>query len=607
MTIQPSQRRTIKELRKLLLIIAFFLISFTALLLLIFVNIRRTNNTSWLNSQLDAPTMGQIVLIVAILVISSFFIFFKQSLFRKLSVPIATMIVFGIYVVLIMSLFDYRLDVIILGVTLGAGLIVLFLIFTVSNIRTPLLDIRDYTSAIGQNLFNYEIDSAIFSRKEEIGELARNIKDMAGKIQSQQNSIREIIDSTTAPIVILDNNLIIVDISDSIKYLSGFDKKDYLGKKFHEICTNSEDYAEMISKLKYEGELQDFQFELKTKNTKKKIGYLSIKQTNSDNQTEQGYLVTIMDITQTILLVKQVQKIAQDLSSMSDQFTISANQINISIQEVSQGSQIVAKGAQNQTNDIHSISKMLEGIKKISANIVSRENDITSLSKNGKEMAKTGNNLSIEISENIALIMDDTRKIQAVMERLGKKSEEITKIIDIIASISNETNLLALNAAIEAARAGDAGKGFAVVADQVRKLAEDSKTAATQIGELIHEIHDEINIAIENTEQSYSSVENGRQAISKTKLKLENLFDIINQTDQAIQANLNQIQKEDTLLEQTLIQTNKMNKIIESNQSVTENLSSSAEEMAATLEELAAGAEELNSTSERMVMEISKI
>ena len=86
------------------------------------------------------------------------------------------------------------------------------------------------------------------------------------------------------------------------------------------------------------------------------------------------------------------------------------------------------------------------------------------------------------------------------VELLGDRSSEIGKIVDVITSIADQTNLLSLNAAIEAARAGESGRGFSVVADEVRKLAEGSGKAAEQIGELIKEVQTETAKAVKYME-----------------------------------------------------------------------------------------------------------
>ncbi|MCD6363069.1 MAG: hypothetical protein J7M13_03595 [Synergistetes bacterium] len=77
----------------------------------------------------------------------------------------------------------------------------------------------------------------------------------------------------------------------------------------------------------------------------------------------------------------------------------------------------------------------------------------------------------------------NTKKVTERARILSKKASVINDVVNTITSITEQTNLLALNAAIEAARTGEAGRGFAVVTEEVRKLAEESKNAAVQIGE----------------------------------------------------------------------------------------------------------------------------
>ena len=86
-----------------------------------------------------------------------------------------------------------------------------------------------------------------------------------------------------------------------------------------------------------------------------------------------------------------------------------------------------------------------------------------------------------QIEHQMQSIKDSTEKVAGVINELNHTSGRITQIVEMITQIAEQTNLLALNAAIEAARAGEQGRGFAVVAEEVRKLAEDSATAATEI------------------------------------------------------------------------------------------------------------------------------
>jgi methyl-accepting chemotaxis protein len=109
--------------------------------------------------------------------------------------------------------------------------------------------------------------------------------------------------------------------------------------------------------------------------------------------------------------------------------------------------------------------------------------------------------------------LNDIRSVSAAvgqtancLHQLQDSSAAITRIVGVIESLAEQTNLLALNAAIEAARAGEAGRGFAVVADEVRKLADSTSRSTGEIETIVKSIGSQVQLAVADMQQVEDSV-----------------------------------------------------------------------------------------------------
>ncbi|QTA37945.1 CZB domain-containing protein [Thermosipho ferrireducens] len=175
-------------------------------------------------------------------------------------------------------------------------------------------------------------------------------------------------------------------------------------------------------------------------------------------------------------------KISNDLNNFSENINIT----NKKYSSIAENIENVSASMQETNSGIEEIAAAAENVSK-TAQEISRQVDTIS------ESVKIGEKSLNNIISMVSSTLEESNLTQESVSELLQNTDGISKILESINSIAEQTNLLALNAAIEAARAGEAGKGFAVVADEIRKLAEESKRSTENIAEILKNIKISVN------------------------------------------------------------------------------------------------------------------
>jgi methyl-accepting chemotaxis protein len=169
----------------------------------------------------------------------------------------------------------------------------------------------------------------------------------------------------------------------------------------------------------------------------------------------------------------------------------------------------MAGSMQGQRDQVRQVAAAIEEMSASVREVAQRTEAASTKSSEAQQQADEGRHVVEETVGQIESIAKQVGEANETVVSLGKRSEEISRIIGVINDIADQTNLLALNAAIEAARAGEHGRGFAVVADEVRKLAERTTQATDEVAGSIRDIQSQTTIAVEKMNASQKQVGTG--------------------------------------------------------------------------------------------------
>lgn len=265
------------------------------------------------------------------------------------------------------------------------------------------------------------------------------------------------------------------------------------------------------------------------------------------------------------------------MASMSNETSSAINEIAITISEVAIGTNEQSRDIERNSINIGELAHKLE-------DITDATTEVRELTRTTKEKSESGLAQIKQLVDSSKVSANIAANVNNIMVEVNESSKEINYITDTINNIAEQTNLLALNAAIEAARAGESGRGFAVVAEEIRKLAEQSSKATSDIGSLINTMNSRTEEAVKAMDGTKTVFEAQNSAVLETNSIFQTILGSVDELSNKI----NRISKSIHEIDQ------QKNEIVES----TANLSAISQEMSASTEEVSASTEQVSASTE---------
>jgi methyl-accepting chemotaxis protein len=287
--------------------------------------------------------------------------------------------------------------------------------------------------------------------------------------------------------------------------------------------------------------------------------------------------------TSVAQMVANLKEVMGKIRSATGSLASSSEELSLTARSLDHGSEQQNTQVEHAAGAMAEMSQTTEEVAKHASETSEAARSMERIALEGKEIVHSSGS---ELTRFVETVSASAQQV----ESLGRGSEAIHNIVDLIRDIADQTNLLALNAAIEAARAGDQGRGFAVVADNVRQLAEKTVVAATDIAHMIETMQGEIGRSVTSMKAQKSSVGKVSGQVGKTLEAIDGVVAYVGTVT-------DMVDRIAVAMHEQSFTAHEVTQNMENITGVTHQLRISAAEMRGTAEELSRIASELSDTT----------